>query len=247
MPQLPISTVLPITVIYENEKFLAVDKPSGVLVHPYRLGKKSAKRGIVGFHTPTLADWIRDRYPDIGKVGDDPAMRPGIVHRLDKETSGVLLIAKTQDYFLYLKHLFQTRDVTKRYCALVSGVVDPAEGVVDKAIGIVNGTVRRSVFSEKMAKPAVTRYRLSRVIGDYSLVDVFPETGRTHQIRVHLASIGHPVCGDRLYGKRGPASRFSRLMLHAREIEFSPRPGERLVVSAPLPPDFMDNVRRAES
>jgi 23S rRNA pseudouridine1911/1915/1917 synthase len=188
-------------------------------------------------------DWLLSRYPEIKNVGDDPAIRPGIVHRLDKATSGVMIIAKTQASFERLKKLFQEHRMQKTYYALVAGVPKNKKGIIDAPIGIKSGTLKRSVHSEKMAKPAVTEYSVVRRYGEYALLKVHPRTGRTHQIRVHLASIGHPIVGDMLYGKRTTkkteiAHSSQRLMLHAFALEFSDDTGSHFVFEAPLPLEF---------
>ncbi len=232
-------------ILYEDKNFLAVNKPAGLLVH-----------GHQNTDEETVVTWITKHRPEIKNVGDDPQDRPGIVHRLDKATSGVLLIAKTQEYFLYLKSLFQQHEIKKTYCAFTWGSFKAKEGVVDKPIGIVSGSIRRSIRSSKMMKPAVTEYRVKKEYAApdnkiISFVHVFPKTGRTHQIRVHLASIGHPIVGDALYGprKRAPKSKNnkheqvsafepSRLMLHALSVEFAVTPGHRVRIEAPPPPEF---------
>ncbi len=186
---------------------------------------------------PTLVDWLLSRYPEIATVGDDPAQRPGIVHRLDKDTSGVMLVAKNQKTFEYLKSLFQKHEIIKTYLALVQGELAKKSGVIDAPIGIKNGTTKRSIRSTKMAKEAVTEYKV--LAG--SLLEVKPKTGRTHQIRVHLASIGHPIVGDPIYGKK-PSVKNQRLMLHAASIEFTAPDGKRMRLEAEPPPEFHAQV-----
>ncbi len=221
-------------VIYEDQDFVALSKPAGLLVHPVP--------GAASLKAHTLTDWLLRHYPEVGKVGDRPDVRPGIVHRLDRETSGIMLVPRTQAYFSYLKKLFQDHEVRKTYLAVVLGGVKPARGVIDRPIGIKSGSVKRSLYSDKMRKEAVTEYVLLKTFEkegkEYSLLEVRPRTGRTHQIRVHLAGLGHPVAGDRLYGPRGKSAWPPRLMLHALSLEFSPEPGRKLkLVSAP-PPEF---------
>ena len=242
-------------IIYEDKDFVAVNKPAGLLVHQANLKLKAENLEL---HEATLVDWLLKKYPEIKNVGDDPITRPGIVHRLDRETSGVMVIAKHQKYFEYLKSLFKRRQIKKKYIALVWGKVTPEEGVIEKPIGIKDGTVKRSVYSQKMAKEAITKYRVMRYFAGqgsgvrgqekeiFSLVEVEPLTGRTHQIRVHMASIGHPVLGDKVYGSKTSKrvkcgfDRFtaSRLMLHALSLEFVNEDGRRIKLEAELPEDY---------
>jgi len=228
---------LNIQVVYENKDFLALNKPAGVLVH--HTNSKS-KEGEV------LTDWLIRNYPEVKNVGDDPETRPGIVHRLDKDTSGILLIPRTQEYFYYLKNLFQNREVQKTYLALVRGVVKDDAGSVDKPIGLKSGTVKRTVFTKnaKMIKEAVTHYKVIERLANHTLLEVCPKTGRTHQIRVHLASIGHPVVGDKVYG--GKDNSLGRLFLHAYSVEFSPEPGKSLKLTADLPDDLTQYLHSAK-
>ncbi|MEK7077159.1 MAG: RluA family pseudouridine synthase [Patescibacteria group bacterium] len=246
-------------VIYEDENFIALNKPAGLLVHSQKIKSQKSK---VKIEEATLVDWLLDRYPGIKTIGDDPETRPGIVHRLDRDTSGVLLVAKTQKSFEYLKSLFQKREIKKTYLAWVLGVPKEKCGVINTPIGIQSGSTKRSVRSAKMSKPAVTRYKVlqQRAYGKEqiaSLLEVMPETGRTHQIRVHLASIGHPVAGDPLYGRKLAVRSWqlgvskkknelttnhqlltTRLMLHALSVEFTAQDGKRLKIEAEPPPEF---------
>lgn len=237
--------MLSIPIIYEDKECVVVNKPAGLLVHsaPGEHGER------------TLVDWMKDRYPDLLPVGDDPETRPGIVHRLDKETSGVLVIAKTQEKYVYLKKLFQDHHFEKVYYALVAGRVKAA-GVIKKPIGLKSGTVKRTVFvkNAKMVKPAETAY----VIDGYYVVEgkdgedklctllkVSPKTGRTHQIRVHLSSIGHPVMGDAVYGGRTTqAEGISRHLLHAYSLSFPINEGEMASFVAELPEDLQRALSR---
>jgi 23S rRNA pseudouridine1911/1915/1917 synthase len=227
-----------IEIIYENKDIIVVNKPAGMMVHGVA-GKISAK--------PTLTDILLKKYPEIKTVGDEPALRPGIVHRLDKDTSGVMVVARNQKSFEYLKSLFKTRDIKKTYVAVVSGIPKEKQGIIDQPIGIKNGTTKRSIQSEKMAKPAVTEYEVMKIAeaedghgtkSPFALLSVSPKTGRTHQIRVHLKSIGHPIVGDALYGPKKQPPWASRLMLHAASIEFSDGHGGRMRFDAEVPKEF---------
>jgi 23S rRNA pseudouridine1911/1915/1917 synthase len=238
------------TVIYVANDFLAVDKPAGLVVHPPKI---SSERKRARVNEPTLVDWLLERYPEIQTVGDfstsvgQALERPGIVHRLDKDTSGVMLVARTQEYFEYLKGLFQKRLIKKNYLALVFGEVKEKQGIISAPIGMKNSTMKRTTQSTKFTKEAITEYSLIRVIqaplmegktGLFSLLSVFPKTGRTHQIRVHLASIHHPVVGDRLYGPRAQPPWATRLMLHALSLELTLKTGERIKIEDEAPPEF---------
>lgn len=236
-----------ISVIYEDKNFLAVYKPAGILVHPLKTKNYKLKTNEL-----TLVDWLIKNYPEVKKVGDDPKTRPGIVHRLDKDTSGVILVARNQKYFEYLKKLFQNHQIKKTYLALVWGKLTPKIGVIKKPILIKGGTIKRTVWRGRAEKEAITEYRALKYFNItnpddrqsllyFSLVRVIPETGRTHQIRVHLASVGHPVVGDTLYGpKRSPFGRSpaGRQFLHAQSLEFNTAQGKRIRIDAELSPEL---------
>lgn len=230
-------------VIYEDENFLAIDKPAGLLTHPTASSKED-----------TLVDWTLKRYPEIKKVGDPD--RPGIVHRLDRDTSGIILVSRNQKYFEYLKNLFQARAIRKTYRALVYGRVMPKKGIIEKEIKVKSGTTKRTVFKGRSEKAAVTEYKALKhfalilpngLKSHFSWLEVSPLTGRTHQIRVHLASIGHPVVGDKLYGPKKPKEvqlpNINRQMLHAYSLEFSSAPSKRLKLIANPPEDMRVALR----
>jgi 23S rRNA pseudouridine1911/1915/1917 synthase len=237
--------MVPLEVIYEDENCMAVNKPSGLLVHAAR------QDAADGMHEPTVVDWFRANRPEVLAVGDDPALRPGIVHRLDKETSGVLLVAKSQQYYMYLKSLFQERGIKKTYLAVVGGKLKARVGTIDQPIGIVSGSTKRSIRSSKMMKEAMTDYRVLceqewPSVQWTTTLEVSPRTGRTHQIRVHLAALGHPVLGDAIYGKRYLRTILvPRLMLHALSLEFVAETGKRVKIEAPPPPEFLPYLSTA--
>jgi len=227
---------LKIAVLYEDPDVLVVNKPAGVLVH-----------GIYGKNGPkhleaTLTDWLLENYPELRGVGEPAvggAERFGIVHRLDRETSGVLIVARNQDAYVFIKKLFQTGRLKKTYQALVWGRVKNQTGLINKPISIKDGSVKRTVFKGKMTRPALTEYR---VVGHYELagqpmtrLTVYPKTGRTHQIRVHLNSIGHPIVNDQLYGKHALLAELSRHFLHAATIELTLPSGAERRFTAALP------------
>ncbi len=237
------------TLIHKSREFLVIHKPSGMLVH--RLGNTALRE-----EPETIADWLAKQYPETKKVGDDPALRPGIVHRLDKDTSGILLVARTQEFFEYAKDLFQTRAIKKTYLALARGHVERERNIIDRPLGIKAHTTSRSVHSKKMAKDAVTEYHvLERAIRandseenpgfKSTLLQVLPHTGRTHQIRVHLTAIGHPVLGDPLYGPKQKLIWIPRLMLHAYKLAFTLPSGEAVSFEKFPDADFLSGMREA--
>ena len=219
---------IPLRIVYEDGDLLVVDKPAGMTVHP-----------SPGHSRHTLVHAVLAHCPDLSGIGGK--QRPGIVHRLDKDTSGLIIVAKHDSAHLSLARQLKERRVEKTYLALVEGRPKPAEGVIDAPIA------RHPRHRKKMAvveggREARTRYRVVREVDGRSLVEVRPETGRTHQIRVHLASIGHPVVGDALYGKRSEA--LGRQFLHAQRLAFRhPRTDERLELEAPLAEDLAKALR----
>jgi len=221
-------------IIYQDSDIVVVNKPAGLLVHPVPAKAKE----------DTLVDWLLKEYPHIKTVGDDPQQRPGIVHRLDRDTSGIILVTKTQTAFDYFKDLFQTRQLQKTYLAVVRGIPKLTSDTIDVPIGIKSGTTKRSIHSTKMSKEAVTDYKVlnsfTKDNQEYSLLEVSPHTGRTHQIRVHLASIGHPIIGDPIYNKK---PNFDHLLLHAFSLEFTNLNQTKLKLTADLPDTFTNFSR----
>lgn len=219
-------------IVYEDKDLLVVNKPAGLLVHHTQKKEKEE----------TLTDWLTKTYKEVKGVGDKPDIRPGIVHRLDKDTSGILVIAKNQEAFGLVKSQFQSHAVKKTYRAIVFGTPKNDSGTIKGTISIKPGTTKRTVYKGKMPKPAETEYKVIERFENASLVEVFPKTGRTHQIRVHLASINHPVLGDSLYGsktsKRVFIPKLDRQMLHANSIEFEAPSGRKLSLVADPPEDF---------
>jgi 23S rRNA pseudouridine1911/1915/1917 synthase len=213
---------LPVEVLYEDESLIAVNKPTGLTVH-----------AGAGAHAGTLVNRLVHHFHGLSQVGGE--MRPGIVHRLDKDTSGVLLVARTDAAHRALAAQFAGRTVEKIYLALVHGKVRADSGRITKPIA--RDPVRRTRMTARLesGREALTEYRVRKRFEKFTYLEVRIGTGRTHQIRVHLASIGHPVAGDRVYG----APPAERLFLHAWRIGFlSPATGERVAVEAPLPPEL---------
>jgi len=218
---------VPLAVLYEDEELAVIDKPPGMVVHPG-----------AGVRTGTLVHALLYRYPAIRCVGEED--RPGIVHRLDKDTSGAIVVALTPAAHLELKRQFKAREVKKVYLALVVGRPSREEGCFDWPIGRHHRDGGRMSIRTDKPRTAITEFRVRQSLGEFSLLEVRPLTGRTHQIRVHLAAAGHPVAGDRRYGapKTG-RTRFPRLFLHAHQLSFRhPATGARLSFTSPLPEDL---------
>ena len=223
---------MPLSIVYEDGDLLVVDKPAGMAVHP-----------SAGHSSHTLVNGILAHCDDLSGIGG--VKRPGIVHRLDKDTSGLIIVAKNDAAHLSLARQLKERKVEKMYVALVEGRVTPPEGRIEAPIA------RDAKHRKRMAvvtdgRDARTSYRVLREVGGRTLLEVRPQTGRTHQIRVHLASIGHPITGDALYGRRGDAP-VARQFLHARRLVFlHPRTGERLELEAPLAEDLQQALEALE-
>jgi len=232
--------VAKLTVVYEDDYVLVVNKPAGLVVH-----------GDGRTEEETLVDWLLQHYPDIAGVGEPwlrgdgtDISRPGIVHRLDRETSGVLVVAKTQESFKNLKKQFQERTVRKIYRAFVYGRFKDETGSIDRPIGKSRRDFRlwsaqRGARGE--LRQAITEYEVLTPGNDATYVEVYPKTGRTHQIRAHLKAIHHPVVCDKLYApKHACLYGFTRLALHALSITFLLESGTSITAAAPLPKDFTD-------
>ena len=234
-----------IEILYEDENILAINKPSGLVVHG---------DGRPDNNEETLVDWILENYPNVFEVGEVMVLnneekteikRPGIVHRIDRDTSGVMLIAKTEDSFEYLKNLFKEREIEKTYHAFVYGNIKEEELVIKEPIGRSSKNIRRWTSGKDIrgeGREAETRVRVLKrgeVEGEkITFVEAKPKTGRTHQIRVHLNHVGRPILCDSLYTKRECLLNFNRFALHARSISFKNINGNNLTVEAPYPEDF---------
>ncbi|OGW23445.1 MAG: RNA pseudouridine synthase, partial [Nitrospinae bacterium RIFCSPLOWO2_12_FULL_47_7] len=219
---------LPLHILYEDDWILIIDKPAGMVVHP-----------APGHGSGTLVNALL--YHCSGLTGIGGVERPGIVHRLDKETSGLVVVAKTDAAMQSLAHQFKERLIRKEYLALVKGKMERLSGVIDTPIG--RHKIHRKKMSIDMQKgrDALTRYEVIASFENYSYVRLFPKTGRTHQIRVHLASIGYPILGDKQYGGKSVQGlpEISRQALHAHKLELlHPHTAKPLVFESPLPPDM---------
>lgn len=227
-------------ILYEDADIVAVEKPAGVMTH----GDGRTK-------SETVADWFAEHYPASKDVGETQRLadgtelkRPGIVHRLDTDTSGVLVLAKTPEAHAFLKEAFKSRETKKTYLAFVYGVPKEARGVIDFDIGR-----SRKDFRLRSAQPkargtlrdAVTKYEIAGIdaLGKHALLIVEPLTGRTHQIRVHLKAVHHPIVCDPLYAPNHPCDLgLTRLGLHAYKLDLPLPSGERITITAPIPADM---------
>lgn len=216
---------IPVKIIYEDDDLLVIDKPAGLTVHP-----------APGHPSHTLVNAVLSHLNEIEDEGD--ITRSGIVHRLDKDTSGVMLVAKNNVALANLADQFKARTVKKTYITLVKGILRPDKGVIDAPIGRDSGDRKKmAVTGESRGRAARTNYRVIRYVGKNSLLEITPETGRTHQIRVHLAAIGYPVFGDITYGKK--SAFLNRQFLHAHKIGFNlPATGKWVEFESPLPEDL---------
>lgn len=241
------------TIIWESNDYLVIDKPAGLAVH-----------GGGNITEPTLADWLIKKYPKIKKVGDDPS-RPGIVHRLDKDVSGLMVIAKSQASFESLKSQFKTREINKEYFALAHGRIETDEGEIDFPIKRASAGYKMAALPHQadrllsrrhpkdrdrgnidgifQAKEALTEFKVIKRFINYTLVRVKIKTGRTHQIRVHFCALSHPLVGDNLYGTKktkiiNKKLNLGRVFLMASRLSFLDLGGEEKEFSLELPEEL---------
>lgn len=234
-----------IPIILENDDFLVINKPAGLIVH-----------GDGKHPEDSVADWVEKTYPDsvgvgelmriehAGKTIDIP--RSGIVHRIDRDTSGVLLIAKTQEAFEKIKEQFQVHTIKKKYLAIVFGWPREDRGIIDVPIGRSSSNIRAKSAQRNargVLRAAITRYvvkkRFEHDGQKFAVVELYPQTGRTHQLRVHMGHLGHPLVGDPIYaGKKTATLPIKRTALHAEKLTFQDLDGKTIEASAPLPADF---------
>ena len=231
---------LPLTILYEDSSVIVVDKPAGMVVHP-----------AAGNPSGTLVNALLYHCKDLG--GINGVLRPGIVHRLDKDTSGVMVVAKDDEAYQQLTRQFRNRTVEKVYLTIAYGKFKQEEGLIDSAIGRHPSQRKRMSTRTRKGRMAITRWKRIESLNGFTLLEIFPQTGRTHQIRVHLSSMGHPLLGDPLYGRKGRlgsiqdpglkecVKRMNRQALHALRLAFShPRTGEKVQFESPIPQDMRE-------
>ena len=241
---LPLKKNLNLSIIYQDNDIVVVNKPAGIVTHRANLKSKISKIKTEEKEL-FLTDWLAEKFPEMKKVGDEPELRPGIVHRLDKETSGVLVAARNKKSFEFLKNQFQKREVVKKYLALVEGELKNDNGTIDLPIGRSASDFRKKLASDNAKgelREAVTEYKVLEKFPNYTLVEAYPKTGRTHQIRVHFKAIGHPIVCDSLYGGKRMTCPFglARHFLHANFLEFVSPSGASLKLEADLPEDLAE-------
>ena len=247
-----------VNILYEDVNLLAVNKPSGLVIHTDGRTLRTLEGGKQ-VPEEALTDWLRKNYPACENIGEplkigtgEVIKRWGIVHRIDRETSGVVLIAKNQETYNFLKQQFLDREIEKAYQAVVYGNVQYDEGIINLPIGRNKRDFRKRATGKAVrgeAREAITHYKTLARKDKLSLIEANPRTGRTHQLRVHFADLGHGIVGDKQYGVyKKSAVDIGRLALHAYSIEFELPPvgtqkkGDLIKVTAPYPPDFQKAV-----
>jgi len=231
---------LPLHIFYEDSSIIVIDKPPGMVVHP-----------AAGNLSGTLVNALLYHCKDL--IGINGVLRPGIVHRLDKDTSGVMVVAKDDEVYHQLTKQFKNRTVEKVYLAIAYGKFSQEEGLIDSTIGRHPNERKRMSTRTKKGRIAITRWKVMERFDGFTFLEIFPLTGRTHQIRVHLSSMGHPILGDPVYGRKGrPGSihdpmlkeclkKMDRQALHAHRLGFNhPRTGERVQFVSPIPQDMKE-------
>ena len=218
---------IPLSIVYENADLLVIDKPAGMVVHP-----------AAGHNDGTLVNAVLGHDPELEGVGDE--QRPGIVHRLDKDTSGLIIVAKNDVAHRELQRQFKEREVVKTYVALLDGAPPTDTGRIEAPIGRdLRNRKQMAIVPAKHGRDAVTEYHVTERYQAHTLVEAHPLTGRTHQLRLHFAYLKCPIAGDTIYGRRTSTVPLKRHFLHAARLAFTlPGTGERLTLEAPLPPEL---------
>lgn len=221
---------IPLSILYEDPDLLIVDKPKGMVVHP-----------APGHYNGTLVNAVMYHCRD-NLSGINGVLRPGIVHRIDRDTTGSLIICKNDHAHNSIAEQLKEHTITRKYRAIVHGVIDAEEGTVNAPIGRDPKDRKKMAINEQNGKPAITHYKVLRRFQEYTYIECQLETGRTHQIRVHMSSIGHPLLGDEVYSQRKSPYHLCGQTLHAMVIGFiHPSSGEYLEITAPLP-DYFDHL-----
>lgn len=233
-------------IVYQDNDIIVINKPSGLITHQKNIEDKQ----------PSVVGWVIEKYPELKDIGEPfiasgaEVPRAGIVHRLDKDTSGLLLVAKTNEAFSYFKDLFQTRKIKKHYLALVHGKLKESKGTISSPLGRIGLKRTTQITGKKLIdqKEAETEYQTIKNFKNYTLLELSPKTGRTHQLRVHLNSIGHPIVGDQIYGfKKLPDPPYlNRLFLHAYKLEFTTPDGKSLTIEADQPDDLQSVLNKLQ-
>ncbi|MCK4910643.1 MAG: RluA family pseudouridine synthase, partial [Thermodesulfovibrionales bacterium] len=232
---------IPLDILFSDDHVVVVNKPSGLVVYP-----------AAGHYDGTLMNALKARFGSLANVGGP--LRPGVVHRLDKDTSGAIAVALTDEAYYTLVEQFKARTTSRTYIALINGRLKENEGTIDAPIG--RSPHDRKKMSTKVSggKEALTHWRVLKEFPGASLVEIRLSTGRTHQIRVHMISIGHSVLGDRAYGRKikveykSKVVKFPRQMLHAATLGFDhPATGERMNFTAPMPEDMLNAIKALEA
>lgn len=227
---------IPLEIVFENDDILVINKPAGMVVHP-----------AAGHSSGTLVHAVLGYDPDIEGIGGEG--RPGIVHRLDKQTSGLILLAKNDNALNWLQEQFRNRKVEKTYLALVDGRPPTASGRVEAAIGRdPSHRKKMAILPEGRGREAISEYRTIELFPDHTLLEFHPLTGRTHQIRLHCSFLGCPIAGDEIYGKKLPSIGIGRHFLHAKKLKITlPEENQPREFDAPLPDELakiLDELRR---
>jgi 23S rRNA pseudouridine1911/1915/1917 synthase len=227
---------IPLSIIHQDQDIIVINKPAGMVTHPAH-----------GHQSGTLVNALLHHCPDLAGIGWE--LRPGIAHRLDKDTSGAIVAAKNEKALASLLSQFKNRSAKKIYLAIVRGRVSPASGTIRTLIGRSRADRTKMTAEAKRGRLSISEFRTLSSSEDISLVLVVPRTGRTHQVRVHMAHIGHPVAGDRKYGGAGEGAHdlpAARQMLHAWKLSIKhPSTGAEISFTAPIPPDMADLMRIA--
>jgi len=233
-------------IVYEDENIIVIDKPSGLITHQKNIDDKQ----------PSVVDWVIENYPKLKDIGEPfiasgtPVPRYGILHRLDKDTSGLLLIAKNNETFFAMKKQFQDHTIQKSYQTLVYGKPKQPSGVIDAPLGRIGMKRTTQIAGNKLidGKESITEYKTLKNFEKYTLLDVTPKTGRTHQIRVHLKSIGCPVAGDTVYSPKGwqKPNGLNRLFLHAYKLRLNTPDGKSLTIECDLPEELQKVINMLE-